>query len=169
MLTSSLNWDVVCYSVNCSVISDSATLWTVACQAPLSVEFSSQNTGVVCHSLFQGIFLTQGSNPGLLHCRWVLYFLSHQGSPYKAISILILHEVKMIYVILPETDFVIKQTLDLLVNWATNMLARVHAHTHTHTIALYWRVWDHTGIFHWNNIAEELLCFQKYQMVLCCA
>ena len=123
----------------------------------------------VAISFSRGIFPTQGSNPGLLHCRWVLYFLSHQGSPYKAISILILHEVKMIYVILPETDFVIKQTLDLLVNWATNMLARVHAHTHTHTIALYWRVWDHTGIFHWNNIAEELLCFQKYQMVLCCA
>ena len=31
-----------------------------------------------CHSLLQGIFLTQGSNPGLLHCRWTLYPLSHQ-------------------------------------------------------------------------------------------
>ena len=29
-----------------------------------------KNTGVVCHSLLQGIFLTQGLNPGLLHCRW---------------------------------------------------------------------------------------------------
>ena len=33
------------------------------------------------HSLLQGIFPTQGSNPGLLHCRWILYHLSHQGSP----------------------------------------------------------------------------------------
>ena len=33
------------------------------------------------HLLFQGIFLTQGSNLGLLHCRWILYHLSHQGSP----------------------------------------------------------------------------------------
>ena len=32
-----------------------------------------QNTGVGCHSLFHGIFLIQGSNPGLLHCRWSLY------------------------------------------------------------------------------------------------
>ena len=32
------------------------------------------------HSLFQGIFPTQGSNPGLPHCRWILYWLSHQGS-----------------------------------------------------------------------------------------
>ena len=31
-------------------------------------------------SLLQGIFSTQGSNPGLLHCRWILYQLSHKGS-----------------------------------------------------------------------------------------
>ena len=36
--------------------------------------------GVGFHSLLQGIFLTQGSNPGLLHCRQVLYHLSHQRS-----------------------------------------------------------------------------------------
>ena len=39
----------------------------------------SKNTGVGSHSLLQGIFLTQGSNPGLLHCRQILYCLSHQG------------------------------------------------------------------------------------------
>ena len=32
----------------------------------------------------QGIFLTQGLNPGLLHCRQTLYWLSHQGGPYLA-------------------------------------------------------------------------------------
>ena len=32
-----------------------------------------KNTGVGCHALLQGIFLTQGSNPGLLHCRQILY------------------------------------------------------------------------------------------------
>ena len=40
-----------------------------------------KNTGVGCHALLQGIFPTQGLNPGLLHCRWILYHLSHQGSP----------------------------------------------------------------------------------------
>ena len=40
-----------------------------------------KNTGVGCHALFQGIFPTQGSNPGIPHCRQVLYRLSHQGSP----------------------------------------------------------------------------------------
>ena len=34
-----------------------------------------------CHSFLQGIFLTQGSNSGLPNCRWILYRLSHQGSP----------------------------------------------------------------------------------------
>ena len=42
-----------------------------------------QNTGVGNLSLLQGIFPTQGSNPGLLHCRWILYQLSHKGSPRK--------------------------------------------------------------------------------------
>ena len=42
---------------------------------------SGQNTGVGSLSLLQGIFPTQGLNPGLLHCRWILYQLSHKGSP----------------------------------------------------------------------------------------
>ena len=41
----------------------------------------SQNTGVGSLSLLKGIFPTQGSNPGLPHCRQILYQLSHQGSP----------------------------------------------------------------------------------------
>ena len=44
------------------------------------MEFASQNTGVDSLSLLQGIFPTQGSNPGLLHCRWIFYHLSHLGS-----------------------------------------------------------------------------------------
>ena len=43
--------------------------------------FQAIVTGVDCHFLLQGIFPTQGSNPGLLHCRQTLYPLSHQGSP----------------------------------------------------------------------------------------
>ena len=41
---------------------------------------SGKNTGVGCHTLLQGIFPNQGSNPGLPHCRQILYWLSHQGS-----------------------------------------------------------------------------------------
>jgi len=42
--------------------------------------FLGQNTGLGRFSLLQGIFPTQGSNPGLLHCRQILYQLSHKGS-----------------------------------------------------------------------------------------
>ena len=40
-----------------------------------------RNTGMNCHALFSGSIPTQGSNPGLLHCRQILYHLSHKGSP----------------------------------------------------------------------------------------
>ena len=42
---------------------------------------AGQNIGVGSLSLLQGIFPTQGSNPGLSHCRQILYQLSHKGSP----------------------------------------------------------------------------------------
>ena len=54
------------------------------CSSPgFSVHGDSQgkNTGVGCHALLQGIFPTQGSNLSLLHCRQILYCLSHQGCP----------------------------------------------------------------------------------------
>ena len=41
----------------------------------------SQNTGWYSLSLLQGIFPTQGSNPSLPHCRWILYKLRHKGNP----------------------------------------------------------------------------------------
>ena len=63
-------------------MSDSAAPWTGARQAPRCPWGSpGKKARVGCHSLLQGIFLTQGSNPGLLHCRQVLYRLSHHGSP----------------------------------------------------------------------------------------
>ena len=45
-----------------------------------SMEFCRGDTGVGCHFLLQGIFLTQGLNPNLLHCRQILYHLNYQGS-----------------------------------------------------------------------------------------
>ena len=42
-----------------------------------------KNTGVGSCFLLQGVFPNQGLNPGLLHCRWILYQLSHRGRPYK--------------------------------------------------------------------------------------
>ena len=56
-----------------------ATLWSHGLYSRWNSP--SQNIVVGSLSLLQGIFPTQGSNPGLLHCRWLLYQLSHQGSP----------------------------------------------------------------------------------------
>ena len=44
-------------------------------------DFPAKNTGVGCHALLQGIFPTQGSNPGLPYCGQILYQLSYKGSP----------------------------------------------------------------------------------------
>ena len=72
-------------SVSCSVVSDS---WQ-----PLGLESArllcpwgspGKKTGVGCNFLLQGIFLTQGSNPGLLDCRQNLYYVNHPGSPIYA-------------------------------------------------------------------------------------
>ena len=61
-------------SVSHWVVSDSVTPWTIQ-----SIEFSRQEYWSGSHSLLQGIFPTQGLDPGLLHCRQILYHLSHQG------------------------------------------------------------------------------------------
>ena len=46
-----------------------------------------KNTGVGSHFLLQGIFLKQGSNSGVLHCRQILYCLNHQGSSFYLLKI----------------------------------------------------------------------------------
>ena len=60
------------------------TLWPHGLHSPWNS--LGQNTGVGSLSLLQGIFPTQGSNPGLLHCRRILYQLSHKGSPSPSVA-----------------------------------------------------------------------------------
>ena len=78
-----LKYFIIC--AQSSVMSDSLQLqelWPTRLLWPWN--FLGKNTGVGCHVLLQRIFLTQGSNPSLqhlLHCRCILYLLSHQGSP----------------------------------------------------------------------------------------
>ena len=63
-----------------SVVSDSCNPMDCSLPARLFQKwiFQARITGVGCH--FLGIFPTQGSNPGLLHCRQTPYHLNHQGS-----------------------------------------------------------------------------------------
>ena len=62
------------------LLADSLGPSELARQAPLSIGFPGKKTVVGSHSFLQGILPTQESNPGLLHCQWILYHLSHQGS-----------------------------------------------------------------------------------------
>ena len=55
----------------------SATPWTVAPRLLCPWDSPGRNTGVDCHLLLQRVFPSQGSNPGLLHCRRILYGLRH--------------------------------------------------------------------------------------------
>ena len=55
-----------------------ANPWTVPSRLLCPWNFPGKNTGVDCHSLLQGILLTQGWNPGLLLCRQILHRLNHQ-------------------------------------------------------------------------------------------
>ena len=74
----------------CLVTQSCPTLWDpVDCSLPGSSvhgDSPSKNTGVGCHALLQGIFPTQGSNPGLLYCRQILYWLCHQGTPNELMN-----------------------------------------------------------------------------------
>ena len=71
----------LCY-VSCSVVSDSLRLHGLQSTRLLCPwYFPGKNSGVGCPFLLQVVFPTQGSNPRFLHCRWILYQLSHQGSP----------------------------------------------------------------------------------------
>ena len=78
----SLPWLQLCYvRVSRSVVPDSLRphgLQSTRFLCPW--DFPGKDTGVGCHFLLQGIFPTQGSNPGLLHCRQILYRLSYKGS-----------------------------------------------------------------------------------------
>ena len=76
------NW--LCYCYCCYLVTKSClalcTPWPIAHQAPMSMGSPGKNTGAGCHFLLQGIFPTQGSNLGLLHCRQYPAFRQRQGS-----------------------------------------------------------------------------------------
>ena len=75
---------VLCFIYVCLVAQSCPTLCDpMDCSLPgpsVHGDSSGKNTGEGCHALLQEIFPIQGLNPGLLHCRWILYQLNHLGS-----------------------------------------------------------------------------------------
>ena len=95
-----LQWPSVSPSSQlCPVMSDSLCLVTQSCPAlcnsmdcslpgsSVHGDSSGKNTRVGCHALLQGTFSTQGLDPGLLHCRQILYHLSHPLPSEEIISL----------------------------------------------------------------------------------
>ena len=78
---------------------------------PAEPQGKPKNTGASSRFLLQGFFLTQGLNPGLLHGRWILYPLSHQGSPRSGLSYVQMKQTEVVvscgdllhYVLTPNT------------------------------------------------------------------
>lgn len=114
--------------LSCLVMLDSATSWTAAFQAPLSVEFPGKDTTVGCPFLLQQTFPTQGVNPHLpplLHWQAVSPPLRHLGGPFRVSSFktywlkTILHKcfVRLEFQILP---FQYNTEFSILLNFSLN-------------------------------------------------
>ena len=79
----------ICYLFLCSAVLSPAQLCPTLCDpvycsppgSSVHGDSLGKNTEVGCHALLQGILPIQGSDPGLPHCKQILYRLSHQGSP----------------------------------------------------------------------------------------
>ena len=112
-----------------SVKSDSATPWTVAHQAPLSIgNLQAWILGMGCRALLQGIFPIQGSNPGLPHCRWILYHLSPQGIPWLSRFCVIFYHPLVHY-------FILRNSLKGG-EWQDNLVLAFSCHSSTFRINL---------------------------------
>ena len=73
---------VVCCAWSLSHVRLFVTPWTIACQAPLSMEIlQARILERVAMPSSRRLSQLRGRTQGLLHCRWILYHLSYQGSP----------------------------------------------------------------------------------------
>ena len=87
-------------------------------------DYPGKTTRVGCHALLQGIFPTQGLNPGVPHCRQILYQLSHQGSPVSILycEAILAHHLQFQISLQPQRKF-LKITLSKMVpcsQWVLN-------------------------------------------------
>ena len=114
------------HAVLCLVAQSCPTLCDpVNCSLPGSSihgDSPGKNTGVGYHALPQGVFPTQGSNPGLLHCRWILYWATREASS-------------------PVSNYYTQQQLSLSFVHCKILHLHVHVYSHMHT-----HVWCSTHV-----------------------
>ena len=114
-------------SVHCSDVSDSLRpqgLYPARLLCPW--DSPGKNTGVGCHSLLQGIILTQRLNPSLRHFKQILYHLSHQGSLKKLFFISLSSVVGRAFILLLSHGLM---TLPIfcMISWAESLKMALHA------------------------------------------
>ena len=96
-----------------------------------------------CHFLLQGIFVTQGLNPHLLHCGQILYYLSHQGSlvpqqSFKNDALGILVSQPGIKYLPPAVE------MQSLYHWATTEGPQIRCLKHQNSFSQFWRLEVHS-------------------------
>ena len=146
-----------------------------------------KNIRVGCHTLLQGIFLTQGPNSGLPHCRWILYHLSHQGTPrilewvaYPIQSIAIFFSRLLFLFIYFDWRKITLQYCDVFCHtstWIGHRYTCVHPHLKPHSLptpiplgclrAPVLGVLLHASNLHWSSILHTVMyMFQCYSLKL---
>ena len=148
----------------CSVISDSLRPCGLYCARLFYPwDFPGKNTGVGCHFLLQGIFLIQGWCPHVLHCRWILNHLSHEGSPKKMLS-LFSHSV-VSNSLQPHSFPVLHHLPELAqnhVHWVSDAIQPSHPLSSPSSLAL--NLSQHQSLFQWVNSSHEVAKVLEFQL-----
>ena len=121
-------------------------------------DFPGKNTGVGCHALLQRLFPTQGSNPSPLHCRQILYHLSHQGCLLLVKGMPICYYYVEIEVQVPIYTFVDIERAWILISvwwWWEFSLTTWYPLTAMRLIALWWE----SGLSTRHKICGRLFMF----------
>ena len=114
-------------SGHCSDVSDSLRpqgLYPARLLCPW--DSPGKNTGVGCHSLLQGIILTQRLNPSLWHFKQILYHLSHQGSLKKLFFISLSSGVGRTFIFLLSHGLM-RLPIFCMFSWAESLKMALHA------------------------------------------
>ena len=107
----------------------------------LSHPESPKNTGAGGPSFLQGIFPTQGSNPGFSHCRQILYHLSHRGSPLKGQGLLnvVASNVRLSSKLV---NTIYRARAAVIANWTTAKISGVHMFGGNHVLIQFTVIFD---------------------------
>ena len=102
--------------------------WSVPTRLLCPWDSPGKNTGVGCHFLLQGIFLTQESNPGLLHCRQMIYQLSCEGSPnMSSVPIAVVQALSHVWLLATPGTAALQASLSFIISQSLRKLMSIES------------------------------------------